>query len=121
MGYGATVMHELALMQNVIEIVRSNALNNNITRVYKLKLVVGNLSMALPDSLQFAFKVLGQDDMFKQAALEIEKKEVVCYCGECKQQFKVDNNYSFICPLCGQSGVEIIEGRELYLEYYEGD
>lgn len=114
-------MHELALMENVIEIVRSNALKSHITRIDRLKLVVGKLSMALPDSLQFAFQVLGQDEMFKQAILEIEEKEVVCYCKECQQQFAVNNDYCFVCPWCGLSGVDIIEGRELYLDYYEGD
>ncbi|MEN6463017.1 MAG: hydrogenase maturation nickel metallochaperone HypA [Syntrophomonas sp.] len=114
-------MHELALMGNVIDIVRHSALDNNISKVNKLKLVVGKLSMALPDSLQFAFQVLGQDAMFKQAVLEIAEKKIVCYCNECQQQFAVENDYCFICPLCGQNGVDIIAGRELYLEYYEGD
>jgi hydrogenase nickel incorporation protein HypA/HybF len=114
-------MHELALMENVIEMVRSNALENNITRVNKLKLVVGKLSMALSDSLQFAFEVLGQNEMFKQAVLEIEEKEVVCYCKECQQRFQAENDYCFVCPSCGQNKVDIIEGRELYLDYYEGD
>ncbi|HBQ85660.1 MAG TPA: hydrogenase maturation nickel metallochaperone HypA [Syntrophomonas sp.] len=121
MGYGAVAMHELSLMENVLEIVRSNALQSNITKVYKLKLVVGKLSMALPDSLQFAFQVLGQDEMFKQAVLEIEEKEVIGYCKECQKQFTIKNDYCFVCPTCGKSMIDLIEGRELYLEYYEGD
>jgi hydrogenase nickel incorporation protein HypA/HybF len=114
-------MHELSLMQNVIEIVRQDALNHNINRVDKLKLVVGSLTTALPDSLQFAFKVLGQDEMFNQAVLEIEEKPVVYYCRHCQQKFPVKNDYCFVCPVCGGSEADIVEGRELYVEFYEGE
>lgn len=114
-------MHELSLMESVVDIVRQSAMENNIDRINKLRLVVGKLSMALPDSLQFAFQVLGQDEMFKNAELEIEEKEIICQCHGCQEHFTVKNNYNFICPHCGCNDVAIIEGRELYLDYYEGE
>jgi hydrogenase nickel incorporation protein HypA/HybF len=113
-------MHEMSLMENVIDIIRRNARENSITKVDRLKLVVGRLSMALPDSLKFAFEVLSQDDMFQGAILEIEEKDIVCYCPECEQRFNVQSDYCFCCPSCGQNRVDIIEGRELYIDYYEG-
>jgi len=115
-------MHELSLMESVMDIVRDSVAQNNITRVQKVKLVVGKLSMALPDSLQFAFEVIsGTEILFQGAALEIETKEILCQCKQCQQTFNVDREYHFRCLDCGSNQVEIIQGRELYLDYYEGD
>ena len=58
-------MHELSLMTSVVETIRESAEINNICRVKKIKLVIGRLSQALPDSLRFAFSVLCNDDMLR--------------------------------------------------------
>lgn len=115
-------MHELSLMEAVINTVRDSALNNDIARVNKVKLVVGKLSMALPDSLQFAFQALNQQDkLFQDAVLEIEERPVICRCSTCTGEFIIENNYSFICPQCTSAKVDIIGGRELFIDYFEGD
>ncbi|MEN6350284.1 MAG: hydrogenase maturation nickel metallochaperone HypA [Syntrophomonas sp.] len=114
-------MHELSLMTSVLETVRQSALDNNITKVLKVKLVIGKLSQALPDSLQFAFSVLRTDEMFGSAVLEIEEKEIICLCPDCQTQFTVQDEYSFICPTCQGLRVDIISGRELFIDHFEGD
>lgn len=115
-------MHELSLMQSVMDIVKDSAAQNSIQKVNKVKLVVGKYSMALPDSLHFAFEAIsGVEALFKGAVLEIEEKEILCQCQQCQQTIQIEDTYRFICPLCGSNKVEIIQGRELYLDYYEGD
>ncbi len=115
-------MHELSLMESVMEIVRDSAAENNISQVKKIKLVVGKFSMALPDSLRFAFQAIaGVEEIFKDAVLEIEEKEILCRCQQCQQSFQPEDAYHFICCCCASTQVEIIQGRELYLDYYEGD
>jgi len=114
-------MHELSLMTSVFETVRQGALENHIARVSKVKLVIGKLSQALPDSLQFAFRVLSADEMFCDAVLEIEERDIVCLCPECQTRFAVQDEYSFICPHCQGKTVDVISGRELFIDYFEGD
>lgn len=115
-------MHELSLMQSVMDIVKNSAIQNNINRVNKVKLVVGKFSMALPDSLHFAFEAItGVEELFKDAVLEIEIKDILCHCQQCQQTIQIEDEYHFICSICGSNKVEIIQGRELYLDYYEGD
>lgn len=114
-------MHEVSLMDGVLNSIRESAEANSITKVSKLKLVVGKLSMALPDSLRFAFEVLGKDEMFRGAVLEIEETPILIHCGSCGVESAVQEEYRFICADCGSSSVEIIRGRELYIDYYEGD
>jgi hydrogenase nickel incorporation protein HypA/HybF len=114
-------MHELSIMEGVLNMVRENAVESDIGKVNKLKLIIGKMTMLLPDSLQFCFQVLSQDELFSNAVLEIEEKDIVISCNECQQQYILEDGYSFLCPGCGASQVEFISGREMYLDYYEGD
>ncbi|HWP95670.1 MAG TPA: hydrogenase maturation nickel metallochaperone HypA [Syntrophomonadaceae bacterium] len=114
-------MHELSLMQSVMDTVRDGAQNNNIIRVKKIKLVIGKLSQALPDSLQFAFEALSSDSLFQGAVLEIEERSIKGHCQACGSQFSIQDDYCFICPVCQGFHVDVIEGRELFIDYFEGD
>jgi len=115
------MMHELSIIQSVVDTVRDSALQNGIMRVNKVKLVIGKMTMALPDSLQFAFEAIIIDEMFENAVLEIEERDITCECSSCQHRFSVDDAYRFICPNCGHDQVDIIGGRELYIDYFEGD
>ncbi len=114
-------MHELSIVEGVMNMVRESALQSNIKKVNKLKLVIGRLAMVLPDSLQFCFQALSQDELFRDAVLEIEQREIQIRCAQCREQYVLEDVYSYICPGCGANQVEIIQGRELYLDYYEGE
>jgi len=114
-------VHEFSLMSSMMDTVRESAVQNNIMQVEKIKLVIGKLSMALPDSLQFAFEALKKDELFQEAVLEIEEKEITCLCSNCQQSFMVNKNYYFVCPECASNKVEIIGGRELYIDFFEGE
>jgi hydrogenase nickel incorporation protein HypA/HybF len=114
-------MHELSIMESVLEIVRNNARQNSIGKVNKLKLVIGQSTMVMTDSLQFAFEVLSQEDLFRGSILEIETKETIIHCKDCEKEFTQELGYCFLCPDCGSDKIDIVQGRELYLDYYEGD
>ena len=114
-------MHELSLVEGMMDIVRESASQNNIYRVTRVKLVIGELTMALPDSLRFAFAALSQDELFNGAELEIDQLRVICRCEECGHEFKPGDNYIFLCPDCGNGRVVVVQGHELYLDSYEGD
>jgi hydrogenase nickel incorporation protein HypA/HybF len=115
-------MHELSLIQGVTDTVKESAIQNNIRKVKKVKLVVGKFSMALPDSMQFAFEAIASTEpLLDGAVLEIENRPIICQCGKCGQKTEIDDNYRFVCSGCGSAEVEIVQGRELYLDYYEGE
>ncbi|MGS0764840.1 hydrogenase maturation nickel metallochaperone HypA/HybF [Syntrophomonas curvata] len=114
-------MHELSIIQGVVDAVRESAIEHGLARVNKVKLVVGKLTAALPESLCFAFEAVAVDEMFKDATLEIEERELCCICTCCQSRFQVNEDYNFICPQCGHGQADIITGRELYIDYFEGD
>ncbi len=117
-------MHEVGLMANVLEMVKSSAKDKGISSVRRIKLVVGELSMVQAESLRFAFEALSEDDMFRgvfqRTVLEIEEKVLECQCDRCGHSFP-GMDHRFACPLCKMDQVKIISGRELYVEFYEGE
>ncbi|MGE5372376.1 MAG: hydrogenase maturation nickel metallochaperone HypA [Solirubrobacterales bacterium] len=114
-------MHEMSLMQSVLDTVRADACERGMSRVIKVSLVIGEMSMALPDSLRFAFDVLTEDELFRGSALEIEQRPLILHCRKCEAQSKASNHYLFTCASCGSGEVDIIGGRELYIDSYEGE
>jgi hydrogenase nickel incorporation protein HypA/HybF len=115
-------MHELALIENVINAVKNSALENNITRIDKIVLVVGRFANAIPESLEFAFEAIKKTEpLFTEAVLELKETPVECKCHQCGECFKLEGRLRFVCPLCQGNDIEITGGRELYIEYYEGD
>jgi len=70
-------------MQNVLQTVELSAEQHHICRINKVKLVIGQLTMALPDSLQFAFEALKPGTIFANASLVVEEQKARCQCRRC--------------------------------------
>ncbi|OAT85572.1 hydrogenase maturation nickel metallochaperone HypA [Desulfotomaculum copahuensis] len=113
-------MHELSLIQSLVELVAYSARENGITRVTLVKLVVGEYHGALPGALQFAFSCLTPDTPLAGAELEIEIKPVKLHCHSCGLVFS-PSGWSAVCPGCGSSTPDVLQGRELFVDYFEGD
>ncbi|MDI6812319.1 MAG: hydrogenase maturation nickel metallochaperone HypA [Desulfitobacteriaceae bacterium] len=115
-------MHEMGLMASMVELLTESARHNQIQKINKVKLVVGKMSMALPDALQLAFDVYKAEGLFSsEAVLEIEERETMGRCRSCGRRFPVLDNCLFVCPDCQGIDVEVISGRELYIDHYEGE
>lgn len=111
-------MHELSLIQAVMEEIEQAARAHNISRVARVKLVVGRLTAALPDALQFAFEALSPGTIFEGAELEIEEVDIRLRCPACGRETVV-KEITYWCPACG-TRAEIVAGKELYIDYFEG-
>jgi len=113
-------MHELSLMEGIIDIAVKTARENGLRRLKTIKLCVGEMTAAYPDALRAAFETLAADPLFAGAALEIEEVPVQAACRACGRTFRPDA-YRFVCPDCAAITVDIVKGRELYVDYIEGD
>ena len=69
---GDLLMHEVSLISNVIATVAQTAEEKQLNRIHKVKLVVGEYTSVMPESLQFAFDLLKRDPFVETAVLEIE-------------------------------------------------
>lgn len=113
-------MHELSLIQSVMETAESHCRRHGLNRVTALKLVVGQYTAALPEALNFAFEALKEGTILQDALLIIEEQRLQARCKACGEEYQPTPPW-LVCPRCGQAGAEIIAGKELYLEYIEGE
>lgn len=113
-------MHEVGLMQEVIEVLRRSVQENGVEKVSRVRLVVGQMTAALPQALSFAFEVLAAEEPWLAGAqLEIEERELKAKCLSCGGEYAAPD-YRFVCPHCSSRESEIVSGRELYVDFYEG-
>lgn len=76
--------------------------------------------MAVPDCIRFYFEILSKGTVAEGAALEAEEIPLTGQCKNCSKKFVI-KNYVFRCPYCESPNVEIISGRELFIESIEVD
>ena len=113
-------MHEVSIIENVIKIVSEKAVENNLTKVNKVSLKIGELSGVMSESLNFAFENCIVGTIMEGAKLEIERVKARAKCTDCEQEFPI-NHFNKLCPSCKRIYSSIISGYELYVNTIEGD
>ena len=114
-------MHEVGLVEGVIEILRRSIAEQGLCRVTRVRLVVGKLTAARPEALSFAFEVLsGEEPWLKGALLEIEERELTADCRRCGER-QILHDCRLVCTNCGGHDLQVVEGRELLVDFYEGE
>jgi hydrogenase nickel incorporation protein HypA/HybF len=105
-------MHELAIAQNILEIVQQVVPEQQAAAVRQVRIRVGQLSGIVPDSLGFCFTVLVNETNMQQASLAIEQVLTVSECRSCAHRFQIED-LVFVCPACKGTDIELISGKEL--------
>jgi hydrogenase nickel incorporation protein HypA/HybF len=105
-------MHELAIAQNILEIVRQSVPEEQAPDVKWVRIRVGQLSGVIPDSLDFCFGAIVAETSMKRAGLAIEQVPTVSLCKKCGHRFQIEDMV-FVCPSCKTTDLELITGREL--------
>lgn len=113
-------MHEVSIIQSVIDIVKEKAYENNLEKINKVSLKIGELSGVYEDSLRFAFKAVSKDTIVEGAELIIEKVNATAKCDSCDISFSIDH-FNKLCPKCRRFCNNIISGYELFINTIEGD
>ncbi len=111
-------MHELAITESLLEIVLQQAEKNNAQKVINVNLVVGELSGAEDECVQSYFGFLSKDTIASGAMLSFRHVPVRTHCHDCEASF-CPNELKWVCPGCGSSRIEVVGGRELYVESME--
>ena len=104
-------MHELSLVESILEIVDEYAAKDGFTRVTSLRLSCGKLSSVVPQALSFAFDVQSKGTRAAGAALELEILPAVIHCLACEKDFETDR-FEGQCPVCKRFDVLLVGGTE---------
>ena len=104
-------MHEMSLVQSILNIVEEYAAKENFNKVASITLSFGKASTIVPAALTFAFEVLSEDTLAYGADLIFDIRPVVIYCMSCSRDITVDS-YEAVCPLCHGHEVLLSGGTE---------
>jgi hydrogenase nickel incorporation protein HypA/HybF len=111
-------MHEVGLLQNMLDVIREFAARHRARAVHRVTLRVGGLSGVVPEALEFAFTVVTRGTIAEGARLVIERVPVVCRCPDCGCEFEPPD-VIYACPGCGQISADVLRGKELELASLE--
>jgi hydrogenase nickel incorporation protein HypA/HybF len=107
-------VHELALMESVIEAVCERVPDGKVVR---LRLEIGQLAAVEPDALRFCFEVCSAGSVLDGAALEIIEIAASGWCRACQREVEAEGPVP-LCP-CGSADVEWQAGQELRIKDVE--
>ena len=107
-------MHELALMESLVESVVERVGDARVTTV---RLEVGRLTCVVPEALSFCFDVCASGTRLEGAAIEILEVEGRGRCRACGRELAVEP-LGALCA-CGSADVEVLAGGELRLREVE--
>lgn len=104
-------MHEVSIMESVLEIAVARAAPRRIVRI---ELRIGHLSGVVREALEFAFEAMSLGTLAEGARLEVEEVAVRARCVPCDDDFEPDSLF-YECPRCGTPSADVRRGRELDL------
>ncbi|HET9919269.1 MAG TPA: hydrogenase maturation nickel metallochaperone HypA [Ktedonobacteraceae bacterium] len=106
-------MHELAIAESIVEVVREKAAECGAARVKSVRLKIGEASGIVIDSLTFCFEMLASfDPILTGTQLTVDRVSHRAWCPHCKQEFPV-TNFIVRCPTCEEWSSEVVSGTEL--------
>lgn len=108
-------MHELPVVQSLLEITLEHAARHHARRVVALNLVIGQLSSIVDDCVQFYWDILARDTVAEGARLNFRRIPARFRCRDCGADFSLDEN-SLLCPGCGGFHLKLLQGDEFRLE-----
>src|SRR6266545_4794652 len=102
-------MHEVAIVQSVIDIAENEARKHGAPSIRKIRGVV-------KEALEFSFAALRKGTLAAEAELEVETVRLRVECGGCGPVDCPLNDFNLLCPRCGDL-LAIVAGREMQVEY----
>jgi hydrogenase nickel incorporation protein HypA/HybF len=113
-------MHELSITQSMLDIVQEQAKQAGAKKVAVINLVIGELSGYVEESVRFYFDFLAKGTIAEGAQLNFKAIAAQGKCRSCGQAFLL-SEADWRCPQCKASDIEIIAGKELFVESIEID
>lgn len=111
-------MHEVSIVHDIIETIKESSKLNNINKVNKVFMKIGEFTCIDENSINFAFDVLSKNTLCEGALLDIERIKGKAKCNVCNDEFFISFTNK-LCPKCRCYSSNIINGYEILV--YEID
>ena len=113
-------MHELSITQSMLDIVLEQAKQAGAKKVAVINLAIGELSGYVEESVRFYFDFFAKGTIAEGAHLNFKAIAAQGKCRGCGQAFPL-SEADWRCHQCNGSDIEIIAGKELFVESIEID
>lgn len=111
-------MHEYSVTKSIINTVVEEAKKAGAEKITEIKLVIGDLSTIIDESVQMYFDIISEDTIAKGAKLTFKRYKAEFKCKECGMVF-IKPKKGFDCPNCGGLGTPTGVGKEFFIESIE--
>jgi hydrogenase nickel incorporation protein HypA/HybF len=111
-------MHEQSIVEALLATVLEKAAEDKASKILRIYIVAGELSGVVEDSVEFYFGLLGKGTIAEGASLFFSCPPTQVRCRNCATVYTPEN-MKFICPNCQGTKMEVISGRELFIESME--
>ena len=111
-------MHELAVTQGILNFALEEAAKRQATKITSLTVSLGSLSGIVAECVETYFPLVAEDTIAKDAKLIFCRIPATVRCPECNAQSELPD-FRLRCPACTSRRVELLTGREDYIESIE--
>lgn len=111
-------MHEQSIVESMLALALEHAHKAEAAKIVRIHLVVGELSGVEEEAVNFYFSFLSKNTIAAQASLCFKHVSAELRCRNCDNIFSPEK-LDLCCPNCGSQQVEIVAGRELYVDSLE--
>lgn len=108
-------MHELGIVYEVIKVVDKFVKENDIQKVEKIVLEIGQLSQAIPRFIEECYPAAVSETPYEETKLEIIQLPAKAQCGDCSEVYNIIEHRK-ICPKCGGGKYHLISGEEFNIK-----
>lgn len=108
-------MHELGIVYEVIKVVDRFVVENNLQKVDKIILEVGQLSQAIPRFIKECYPAAVNETPYENTELEIVELPAIAKCKNCSNEYDVITHRK-ICPDCEGENYTLISGQEFNIK-----
>ena len=111
-------MHELAITQSMLDLVLKEAEKAGAKKVGKINLVIGEMTGVVDECVEFYLNFLSKGTIAEGAALSFAMVPTTARCRGCDKLFEI-KEFDWACPYCHSNSMEIVAGKELFVESIE--
>ena len=109
-------MHELSYISKVVRLALEAANENRIERVGSVEIDVGEMTGALPELLEKAYRESIPGTPLEDSDLVVHMIPVTAVCDECNHEYHPSKENDYRCTNCGGIKSHIIGGRDVTLK-----
>jgi len=102
----------------MLDLVLKQAEQAGARKVERVNINIGEMTGVVDSCVEFYFELLSKGTAAEGATVSIKSVPVTVQCRKCERNFQPKEG-DWNCPGCGNTGIEILTGRELILESIE--